>query len=258
MDPSTTTTTTATTTTISPPCVPTNTMPRPSTSAAVMVGNGNMKGNAGTESVSSQSTKSILCRRCQKRNASKGCSVRACHVCCNRVAEAEAARGEEEDDDYDDDAATDAIACPQHAPLRAKQRWKQLVLEKRTDVQLYAAAKRKMMLPKNKFHRERGFAYVGDTVVIWNIREYHKNPKWREDARRKSVRRQQTEDDARMIRAAKCAGGGNTAGAGGGNTEVEGRQNDKEYSHRIKNSRKRFRRLVELKYQEYLRTNHEK
>lgn len=48
-------------------------------------------------------------------------------------------------------------------------------------------------LPRNVFikFREPGFVYLGDTVVIWNIHEYLANPKWKEDALRKSMKRKE-------------------------------------------------------------------
>eukprot|EP00977_Amphora_coffeiformis_P015495 scaffold4525_cov132-Amphora_coffeaeformis.AAC.3 len=172
----------------------------------------------------------LLCRQCQKRHAHRECPAHACHVCCTTTAT--------------------TTTCPKHAAMRAKQQWRQRVLEGKTDVQLFAAAKRKALLPKHggKFHRESGFVYAGDTVVIWNLREYYDNPKWRDDARRRSIRRQQTEHDTavRMLPANGIDINDNDDDDGDG----------KQYPRPpIKNSRKRFRQLVEGKYQDYLQNN---
>jgi hypothetical protein len=92
-------------------------------------------------------------------------------------------------------------------------------------VQLEAAAKRKLQLrapSKGKFFfREPGFKYQGDTVVIWDVRAYAQNPRWKEDAIRKAVRRQKATNNHK----------------------------DWEILPPLRNSRKRFHHLVEQWYQ---------
>ena len=155
-----------------------------------------------------KSTVKIVCVFCQKRNATKDCPEKACTTCCPASAE----------------------ACPKHAAMRAKQTWKSQVLEGTTVVQQLAAEKRRALLPKNRF-RESGFVYTGDTVVIWNLREYYyAHPKWRDEARRRSKRRQQIEQDALAV------------------SDI----GTNKFKKRIYCNRKRFRRWVESKYQEHL------
>jgi hypothetical protein len=43
--------------------------------------------------------------------------------------------------------------------------------------------------------REPGFVYMGDTVMIWNFQDYLQNPKWKEDALRKSSKRKARQAD---------------------------------------------------------------
>lgn len=81
------------------------------------------------------------------------------------------------------------LNCPGHKQAREQAAWKEKVVSGTTDVQKLAKELRsKQRLPPKRF-KEPGFVYTGDTIVIWNLREYMKNPKWREDAVRKSVRR---------------------------------------------------------------------
>ena len=151
----------------------------------------------------------ILCVHCQKRNASKDCPDTACSACCT----------------------ASALACPKHAAVRAKQNWRQLVLQGRTPEQLLAAEKRKSLLPKHSPFKESGFRYTGDTVVIWNIRDYYANPKWRVDARRRSNKRRNQKASEALV-----------------NANVK----DCPFPppRRLYCSRKRFRLWVEQKYQE--------
>lgn len=144
----------------------------------------------------------VKCALCQKRSATKDCVVQACLSCCT--------------DDH----------CTKHAALRAKHAWRNNVLQGTTLVQQLAKQKRQQLLPKNRF-KEAGFVYTGDTVVIWNIHEYHANAKWREDARRRSKRRQQLMQD-------------------------RFNNPDQVPPKRLYSSRQRFRALVERRYQEHL------
>ena len=171
------------------------------------------------EETSPTKTTTMLCRHCQKRNASKECTEGACPACCT--------------------ASPSSSDCPKHAALRDKQQWRAAVLAGTTDVQMFAAAKRKALLPKHHTFRECGFVYAGDTVVIWNFKEYYACPRWRDDARRRSVRRQQTAADAALVTLASSS-----------SSSPEQQHHPR---RRIKNSRTRFRQWVEQKYQEHLR-----
>lgn len=113
------------------------------------------------------------CQVCLRRLARDGCTQRACIQCC-----------------------TDISGCVSHQKPRAQTLWKEQVLAGTTETQLWAAQQRRMRLmdkassgKRRGFFREPGFVYQGDTVVIWDIRSYASNPKWKEDAIRKSVRR---------------------------------------------------------------------
>ena len=149
--------------------------------------------NATTTSTKEVPSMNAKCVKCNKRLAREGCTQSACLPCCDDVA-----------------------GCESHAKPRAHALWKEQVLAGTTEVQQLAAAKLKMRIPAGRFFREPGFVYQGDTVVIWDLRAYARNPKWREDAVRKSVRR------------SKAA----------------------VHSHvpRLKNSRKRFHRLMHELY----------
>ena len=105
-----------------------------------------------------------LCATCNKRRAREGCTVRCCVTCCNDNA------------------------CDVHMKVKEQKAWKESVLVGSTDVQKQAALLRKRRLAPGTFH-EPLFMYVGDSIVLWNIREYIKNSKWREEAIRKSKRR---------------------------------------------------------------------
>lgn len=106
------------------------------------------------------------CGKCNKRVAREGCTQLACLQCCD-----------------------DETGCESHKKPRAHALRKEQVLAGTTEVQRLAAAKRSMRIPAGRFFREPGFVYQGDTVVIWDLRAYARNPKWKEEAVRKSMRR---------------------------------------------------------------------
>jgi len=111
-----------------------------------------------------QSSAANKCALCSKRFAVKECSLTACTQCC-----------------------TDE-SCERHKRLREQALWKERVIAGTTMIQTHAREKRSKLLKPGRF-REPGFVYQGDTVVIWSLREYMRNPKWRDDALRKSNRR---------------------------------------------------------------------
>jgi hypothetical protein len=118
----------------------------------------------------SQSSYNTKCGKCS-RFAAKECTRAYCFQCC------------------------DDEACEKHKKLREIALFKEHILAGTTDIQLLAKEKRAKLLPPGRF-REPGFVYQGDTVVIWSLREYMRNPKWREDAVRKSNRRKARRSDA--------------------------------------------------------------
>jgi hypothetical protein len=44
-------------------------------------------------------------------------------------------------------------------------------------------------IPSGRF-KETGFTYLGDSVVLWDLQQYMANPAWRDEAVRKSKKRQ--------------------------------------------------------------------
>ena len=139
------------------------------------------------------------CAKCQKRMAREACTQGACLTCCD-----------------------DLEGCEVHKKPRAQALLKEQILAGTTETQKLAAARRRMRIPDSgRFFKEPGFVYQGDTVVIWDVRAYARNPKWREDAVRKSVRRQR----ALVL---------------------------KDHYRPLRNSRKRFRRIAEMWYEEAL------
>jgi hypothetical protein len=146
------------------------------------------------------------CSVCHRRWALKGCTHNACAACCTDVA------------------------CERHDKLREHAAWKEQVLAGTTDIQRQAQSTRARMLKPRRFC-EPGFLYQGDTVVIWNVRTYLQNAKWKEDAIRKSVRRKARRKD------------------GGGTASDMARH---EQSRR--NGKQRFRIVMEQLYQQSLLT----
>jgi hypothetical protein len=93
------------------------------------------------------------------------------------------------------------------------------VLSGTTREQKRAAAKRASAVRKGVF-REPAFMYMGQTVTIWNFSDYMENPKWKDDAIRRSEKRR-----ARL--------------------EI-----NRNSSVSLRNNRKRFHRIMESLYQE--------
>ena len=110
--------------------------------------------------------------------------------------------------------------CAVHKEQREQALFREQVLKGTSLIQRQAREKRSKLIRKGRF-REPGFCYMGDTVVIWNLREYLKNPKWKEDALRKSSKR---------------------------NSRSSERQ-----TKPLMNSRKRFRRIINELYEQSLK-----
>lgn len=87
------------------------------------------------------------CSICGIRRLTKCCSAKACLQCCVDTN------------------------CLGHKKARANALFRQRVLAKTTPVQQEAARIRSMKISSLRF-KEAGFKYIGDTVVIWNLREY--------------------------------------------------------------------------------------
>jgi len=159
--------------------------------------NNNLKGN--NSNTTAAAVAANKCGKCQKRLAREGCTQLACLLCCS-----------------------DVDGCETHKKPRAQALLKEQILAGTTETQKNAAAKRRVRIPETgRFFREPGFVYQGDTVVIWDLRAYVSNPKWREDAQRKAMRRQR----ARGLEA---------------------------HHPPLRTSRKRFHRIVEKLYRQSL------
>lgn len=144
------------------------------------------------------------CSKCNKRIAREGCTQLACIQCCD-----------------------DLVGCEIHKKPRAHAIWKEKILNGTTDVQRMAAAKRNMRIPAGRFFREPGFVYQGDTVVIWDVRAYARNPKRREEAIRKSLRRRSSSSISSVAKT----------------DQQQQRQGEGHVVPRLRNSRKRFRQI---------------
>ena len=163
--------------------------------------NGNAHKKQRDSSLSPQTPRTqSKCSLCQKRKAAEGCINQSCLSCCK-----------------DNN-------CPPHKRAREQAAWKAQVLDRTTPVQLRAAGLRaRRIIDRKGFLKEPGFVYTGDTIVIWNIREYLANSKWKDDAIRKSLRRHERNE----FQAAK--------------------------TKRLGNSRKRFRLIIEQWLQESMK-----
>jgi 23S rRNA maturation mini-RNase III len=101
------------------------------------------------------------CRLCSSRMGSRECTQElVCVACC-----------------------TDQ-GCEYHIKKRAATLFRNQVLSGTTDIHVLAEQLRSKRLPNKRF-REPGLKYQGDTVVIWCLRQFMSNPKWREDVMRK-------------------------------------------------------------------------
>jgi hypothetical protein len=85
-----------------------------------------------------------------------------------------------------------------------------------------ATQKRKCKVAKGAFH-ESNIQYFGETVVIWNIRDFMNVTKWREDAIRRSKRK--VVDNS-----------GSAGGVGVGRGKKRGRNNNDDSSVGSKNN----------------------
>ncbi|KAL7452378.1 hypothetical protein ACHAWC_004101, partial [Mediolabrus comicus] len=78
--------------------------------------------------------------------------------------------------------------CEPHREAREALRKNQSILDGNDIITRLATQKRKCKVAKGAFH-ESNIQYFGETVVIWNIREFMNVTKWREDAIRRSKRK---------------------------------------------------------------------
>ena len=93
----------------------------------------------------------------------------------------------------------------------------QSILDGNDIITRMATQKRKCKVAKGAFH-ESNIQYFGETVVIWNIREFMNVTKWREDAIRRSKRKVMVDDNS------------SAGGVGVGRGKKRGRNNDDDSS----------------------------
>jgi len=80
------------------------------------------------------------------------------------------------------------MECEAHAESRVKQQYHSDLLQGNTIIARQANRDRSLALLPGAF-RDSGFVYSEQTIKIWDIREFMANPRWREDAIRKSRKR---------------------------------------------------------------------
>ena len=77
--------------------------------------------------------------------------------------------------------------CEPHREARAELSKKQAILDGTDYITRTANAKRASKVSPGSFY-DTNISYFGETVVIWNVHDFMKNEKWRDDAIRKSAR----------------------------------------------------------------------
>ena len=77
--------------------------------------------------------------------------------------------------------------CEPHREARAELSKKQAILDGTDYITRTANAKRASKVAPGSFY-DTNISYFGETVVIWNVHDFMKNDKWRDDAIRKSAR----------------------------------------------------------------------
>mmetsp|Transcript_3568 Transcript_3568/g.6749 ORF Transcript_3568/g.6749 Transcript_3568/m.6749 type:complete len:164 (+) Transcript_3568:162-653(+) len=123
--------------------------------------------NAQSNGLKDDARVTLKCSKCSKIGR-KTCSQQACIKCCT--------------DDQ----------CEGHREQREKDKEKLLIIEGRHPLQLYVKRLRASAVKPGLF-RETAFRYHGETLLIWDLQTFMKNPKWRDDAVRKSRRYVETQ-----------------------------------------------------------------
>jgi hypothetical protein len=127
-----------------------------------------------TKLTSNASANRLPCAKCNKTFRKENCTLNCCIKCC------------------------DDSTCAVHFKAKGQRSHREQVLAGTTETQLLAADLRRRRVPLGRF-KESGFLYTGDTIVLWNLRAYMQNSKWRDDAARKSRRRGHG-DRSRLLR----------------------------------------------------------
>jgi len=162
------------------------------------------------------------CNQCGKV-ARKGCIQNLCVKCCT------------------DDK------CDVHKEQREKAAWKEQVMNGTTDVQKEAQWKRSRMIPRHprrSLFRETNFKYLGDTVIVWDLRLCMNDPKYRDEILRKAHKRKARDDDLNTKTTT-------TTKKKSTNTKQDQQQRKRQLP--LRNNRKRFRTVYEDLYQQSLK-----
>lgn len=101
---------------------------------------------------------------------------------------------------------TDIDGCEGHRALREEKRRQDEILAGTSAVNVRAAKQRKMTVTPGAFPGEPAFRYLQESLIVWDCRQYLDNPKWREDAIRRSERNKR----AREVFVAAAVSGSNT------------------------------------------------
>ena len=80
--------------------------------------------------------------------------------------------------------------CEVHSDRRA-------ILEGRNTINILASEKRKLAIIPGSF-RETSFHYLGETAYLWSLSDFFANPKWRDDAIRRSKRNKEYYDNRKQ------------------------------------------------------------
>eukprot|EP00578_Thalassiosira_sp_NH16_P025988 CAMPEP_0181091300 /NCGR_PEP_ID=MMETSP1071-20121207/8325_1 /TAXON_ID=35127 /ORGANISM="Thalassiosira sp., Strain NH16" /LENGTH=312 /DNA_ID=CAMNT_0023173431 /DNA_START=64 /DNA_END=1002 /DNA_ORIENTATION=- len=119
------------------------------------------------------------CTVCKKRLARRNCLKQACIKCC------------------------DDPNCEPHREAREVLQKQQSILDGTDGITRAAAKKRASKVAPGMFF-DSDIHYFGETVVVWDIKEFMKNQKWREDAMRRSRNR----NERGTVESIDAAGGG--------------------------------------------------
>jgi hypothetical protein len=165
-------------------------------------------------------TTNLPCSICQRRQSRRGCSQMACATCC-----------------------TDQNNCVAHKEARDKLLWKQQILDGTTTTNRLAQEMRQRKLPNKQF-REPGFCYLGDTVLIWSLKEFEKRTLWKEEAIRKSERRRRYQIQPSAVTA--TTGPAAATPVGKKSTSIPNHGESRQTDEQISKKKRKFHQIVEM------------
>ena len=86
------------------------------------------------------------------------------------------------------------MECEGHRALREEKRRQDEIMAGTATINQMATRQRKLAVKPGAFPGEAAFQYLKESLVIWDCRVYMSNPKWREDAIRKSEKNKRTRE----------------------------------------------------------------